>query len=230
MKSFPQVFSPRPAGFTFRNPSPAFRLGRKAPPLANTKSAATEKAVPSRRRSTELDRLNRESGGRIAERSRARPPQGQCAWAELPPSPASPPPLQVSREAAVPNPRPPSSQGDVRPLDRAPAPPLPAALGAHDSAVGAVPLRDTPATTSSVGIKALEWVIAAAGRQGEARPGGARSSAAAHLPDGPHRRGPSRACIRCPAGSRGTQPASAVHLCPSQPIARDYSGRTSRNL
>lgn len=53
------------------------------------------------------------------------------------PSPGSPPPLQVSRRAVAPTPR--SPGGDVRPLDRAPAPPMQAAPGARDSAVEAGP-------------------------------------------------------------------------------------------
>lgn len=52
-------------------------------------------------------------------------------------TPCSPPPLQVSRTAVVPTPS--SPGGDVRPLDRAPAPPLPAAPGASGFAAAAGP-------------------------------------------------------------------------------------------
>lgn len=154
-------------------------------------------------------------------------PQSPCAWAELHPERGLPSPT-----AGEPRAPPPRSQGDVRPLDRAPAPPLPAALGACDSAVGAEPLRGRAGAASSAGIQALEWWGLSRRPDAKARRASRRGSGLLRRHTCPAARtaaAPAEPASAAPAGSRGAQPASAVHLGSSQPIACDCSGRTSRD-
>lgn len=135
------------------------------------------------------------------------------------PAPA-PPPLQVSRRAAAPAPR--GSGGDVRPLDRAPAPPLQAAPGARDSAVAA------GAAAGHAGCGGDR------GRRGgptpaQARPGAARGSRRGSPAAAAARPRPPRRPQRLPRRLAGARPASAVHLRGRRPIARRRPGRTSRS-
>lgn len=161
--------------------------------------------------------------------SSPRPPPAAGAHGQnRSPSPGSPPPLQVSRRAVAPTP---AARGDVRPLDRAPAPPLQAAPGARDSAVEAGPTVGHAGCDRQRGRRG-----SGLGCRGGPMPGrGAsrRSSGLwprAHLPGRPHSQSRCGVRTHCPAGSRDALPVSAVHLCPSQPITHDCPGRTSRNL
>ena len=238
VKSFSQVFSPRGVRFSiFWNLSPARSLGREASPLSNIKTAAAEEAVrrpplsgPGQR---QPEAGGRDSGGSADRRLKPGSQlQGRSAWAEQQPESCLPSP--TAGEPPSRGPHPPSCPGsDVRPLDRAPAPPLQAApaargprlRGGSRSPCGTRRLRQ--AEEAARHLTGLPLQPDTRARRVQAELG---VPAVAHPARGPHGRGRCGVRTLCPAESRIAQPAAAVHLRPSQPIARDCPGRTSRNL
>lgn len=135
-------------------------------------------------------------------------PQSPRTGQSCTPSLASPPPLQVSCRAAAPTPRIPG--GDVRPLDRAPAPPLQAGPGPATPQWKPVPLWDKPVGQASEAARRSSGLLRRP--DAKARPGGTPASgystpvplsAQPKLLQGPH------------SLPRGTSGCQSSFSCPS---------------
>lgn len=222
VKPFSQVFSPRGVRFSFLcNLSPARSLGRETSPLSNIKTAAAEEAVrrpPLRGPGQgQPGGGGRDSAGSADRRLKPGPQlQGPSAWAEQQPETCLPSP--TAGEPPSRGPHPPSCPGsDVRPLDRAPAPPLQAASAARGprlrggsrSRCGTRRLRQAEEAA-----RHFTGLPPAARRQGEARPGGARGCGRGTPAPRSARPRPLRGPHPLPRGIAG-HPAS--RSCPSPP-------------